>query len=118
MMALAGEVEIVISQIVIEETRRNLAASAPESLPFMEFVLASTPHTIVKPTRAEVLGAMEFTALKDAPIAAAAKVANVDMLVTLDKKHLLGKPELEEFVGAAIVTPGEAVKRIKETGGE
>jgi predicted nucleic acid-binding protein len=118
MMTLAGEIDMVISQIVIEETRRNLAASAPESLPFMEFVLASTPHTIVKPTRAEVLGAMEFTALKDAPIAAAAKVANVDMLVTLDKKHLLGKPELEEFVGAAIVTPGEAVKRIKETGGE
>lgn len=117
MMALSGEIDMVISQIVIEETRRNLVANSPESLPFMEFVLASTPHTIVRPTRADVLNAAEFTALKDAPIAAAAKGAKADLLVTLDKKHLLGRPELVEFVGAPIVTPREAVKRIKETGG-
>lgn len=116
MMALAGEIDMVISQIVIEETRRNLAANAPESLPFMEFVLASMPHTIVRPTKAEVLDAGKLTALKDAPIAAAAKVANADLLVTLDKRHLLGRPKLAKYAGAHIVTPQEAVKRIKGMG--
>jgi predicted nucleic acid-binding protein len=118
MLALSGEIETVISQIVIEETRRNLEVSAPESLPFMEFILASTPFTIVRPTREDVLSAAELTALKDAPIAASAKRAKVDLLVTLDKKHLLYRPELAEYVGASIVTPKDAMKRIKEIRGE
>jgi predicted nucleic acid-binding protein len=48
--------------------------------------------------------------LKDAPIVAAAKKAQADMLVTLDKKHLLGKPELAMYAGMKIVTPKEAIE--------
>jgi predicted nucleic acid-binding protein len=51
--------------------------------------------------------------LKDAPILAAAKQAQVDLLVTLDKKHLLGKPELVAYLGKKIVTPKEAVNYLK-----
>jgi predicted nucleic acid-binding protein len=46
--------------------------------------------------------------LKDAPIIAAAKKGRTDYLVTLDKKHLLEKPELVKFAGIPIVTPKEA----------
>ncbi|MDD2695891.1 MAG: hypothetical protein PHD58_08195, partial [Anaerolineales bacterium] len=61
----------------------------------------------------EVLSAAKQVALKDAPIVAAAKKGEVDLLVTLDKKHLLEKPALAKFVGAEIVTPKEAIGLMK-----
>jgi predicted nucleic acid-binding protein len=78
--AMRGEIELVMSPTVLEETRRNLAESAPRAMPYLEFVLA--------------------------------KRAGVEMLVTLDKKQLLGRPELARFVGADIVTPKEAMARL------
>lgn len=97
---MRGEIELVMSPTVLEETRRNLAESAPRAIPYLEFVLAHLAIEVVRPTK------------KDAPIAAAAKRAVVEMLVTLDKKHLLGRPDLARFIGADIVTPKEAMARL------
>ncbi len=110
--ALRGEVVLVISELVLEETRRNLTQSSPKSVPLLEFVLESIPFEVVRPRKSEVLTASRYTATKDAPIVAAAKYAKFDLLVTLDKKHLLGKPELSRYVGADIVTPHEADERL------
>jgi hypothetical protein len=41
MMTLRGDVDLVVSRIVLEETRRNLAQNAPESLPFWDLVMES-----------------------------------------------------------------------------
>jgi len=114
LMAVRGKIDLVLSRIVIEETRRNLATNAPDCLPFMELILESVPYEIVRPSKEQVIEAGKYTALKDAPIAAAAREANVELLVTLDKKHLLGKPDLVRHVGSDIVTPKEAVRRITE----
>jgi hypothetical protein len=38
----------------------------------------------------------------------------VDLLVTLDKKHLLEKPDLIQYAGIGIVTPKQAVEFIHE----
>jgi predicted nucleic acid-binding protein len=114
MMAVRGEIDLVLSRIVIEETTRNLAANAPECLPFLEFILESVPYEIVQPSKEQVLAAGKYTALKDAPIAAAAREANVELLVTLDRKHLLGRPDLAQHVGSDIVTPKDAVRRLGE----
>lgn len=114
--AMRGDLELVVSPTVLEETRRNLAESAPETLPFLELVLASVSPEVCQPTKTEVLAAAEYTARKDAPIAAAAKRAGVELLVTLDKKHLLGRPALARFVGADIVTPKEAAAKLAEQG--
>ncbi len=111
-MAMRGELDLVLSETVLEETRRNLAESAPDALPFLEFVLASVAHELSQPTREEVLAAAQHAARKDAPIAAAAKKAGVLMLVTLDRKHLLGRPGLARHIGADIVTPKEALARL------
>ena len=112
LMALGGETDLVLSRIVIEETRRNLLESAPESVPVMELVLQSVSHEIIRPSREQVITAAKYTALKDAAIAAAAREAAVDLLVTLDRKHLLGRPDLARHVGADIVMPQEAVRRL------
>jgi len=112
-MVLRGDIDLVLSRLLLEETIRNLAESAPNSLPFLEFVLESVPYEIVRPSKRQVLEAAEYTAFKDAPIVAAAKMAKVELLVTLDKKHLLGRSDLARQVGADIVTPKEAVGRLR-----
>jgi predicted nucleic acid-binding protein len=61
-----------------------------------------------------VIAVAKHVVLKDAPIIAAAKKARADFLVTLDKKHLLGKPELVAFANIPIVTPQEAVEKLRK----
>ena len=109
LMAVRGEVSLVASHLVLEEVRRNLAENAPKALVMFDYLLEILPVEITNPSKAEVLAAGEEVALKDAPIVAAAKKARADMLVTLDKKHLLGKPEVAHYAEMEIVTPQEAV---------
>lgn len=108
-MAIRRELTAVVSPLVLTETRRNLADNAPEHLILLDYVLQNVPFEIVQPTRREVVAATKYAALKDAPIVAAARRARVDFLVTLDKKHLLGRSELAKYTRAEIVTPKEAV---------
>jgi predicted nucleic acid-binding protein len=112
LMGIRGKVTLVISRLVLEETKRNLAESAPEVLPALERLLDNLAYEIVQPSKDEVLAAAKYTALKDAPILAAARAGNVDILVTLDQKHLLRKPDLEDFAHVKIRTPGEAYRAI------
>ena len=111
-MGIRGQVTLVMSRLVLEETRRNLAASAPEGLPALERLLDNLSFEIVQPSRDKVLAAAKYTALKDAPILAAARAGNVDILVTLDQKHLLRKPDLDAYAQAKIRTPGETYREI------
>jgi len=115
LMATRGEIVPVISQFVLTETRRNLAESAPEHLPFLERVIKNIAFEIVQYTKREVMAASKHVVLKDAPILAAARRAKVDLLVTLDKKHLLGRPALAKYARTEIVTPQEAVARLSHT---
>lgn len=112
-MGIRGEITLVVSELVLEETRRNLAQSSPDLLLFLDFAIENIPFEIVRPTKREVLAAAKHVALKDAPILAGAKRAGVDFLASLDKKHILGKPELEDFSGSKIRTPKEVFEQIK-----
>ena len=114
--AARGELTLVVSDLVLEETRRNLAENAPHSLPSFHLIIETVSFELIRPTKREVLDAAKVVVLKDAAILAAAKKAGVDLLVTLDRKHLLGKPALEQFVGVPIVTPKQAVDSLKPLG--
>ncbi len=85
LMAARDEIRMVISELVMEETRCNLDDFAPETLPALERVFDSIDFEIVNPIKDEVLDAAKLVTLKDAPILAAARVAGVDIFVTLDK---------------------------------
>jgi len=111
-MGARGEIVLVLSDYVFEETRRNLGSLSPPKETRLDEIIASAAIEIVEVTRKEVLIAAKIVVLKDAPILAAAKAAKVDMLVSLDKKHLLGRPELVEFLGAGILSPKEAFEQI------
>jgi predicted nucleic acid-binding protein len=104
-----GRLDLVFSAIVIEETRRNLAAKTPRALPFFETFLALELVQVVDPPAALVRQVAVDIALKDAPIVAGAVHAAAKFLATYDRKHLLAQAALiQDRFGITMGTP-EAV---------
>ncbi len=99
---------------MLEEARRNLAAKLPEALHLFEQILELIPFEVVTPTTEEVQVAATYTDYKDAPIVAAAKRAQVDYLTSLDKRHLVGVPEVAHGSGLKIVLPHELLTVIRQ----
>ena len=95
----------VVSQDVLEETRRNLAYNVPAKLPVFERFLSAVPFEVVNPARRSVVGAAKRFAVKDAAIIAAARKAKVDALVTFDAKHLLNNPAVVSYIRAPVLRP-------------
>lgn len=112
--ASRDEVTLIISDVVIEEARRNLGKKAPRAMPSLDQLLESTPFDIVEATHEQVLRAYEYTELKDAPIVAAAIRAGAAYLISLDREHLVGVPEVAMHSGIIIVLPGSFLQIIKD----
>jgi predicted nucleic acid-binding protein len=112
-MGVNQEITIVLSGYVLQETIRNLAQLKQPPLLEFEERLSNAKPEFVEADKQAVLEAGSLIVLKDAPIIAAAKIAKVDMLVSLDRKHILGKPELEKNIKAPIPTPNEVFQRLK-----
>jgi len=62
--ALRGRVTLVLSDLVLEEAKRNAAQTSPESVPLLGLVLARLPLKIVRPRKLDVLAATKATARK------------------------------------------------------
>lgn len=114
-LSAGGELTLVLSHYVLEETRRNLASLKKPKDIDLEYLLSKAKVETINADRNEVLLAAKITVLKDAPVIAAAKKAKVNMLVSLDRKHILDHPELETYINARILTPKEAFQQIKST---
>ena len=108
------QVRLVVSDDVLEETRRNIAYSVPEKLPALERLFYAVPFEVVNPARRSVVGAARRFAVKDAPIVAAARKARVDALVTFDAKHLLNNPAVASYIRAPVIRPQESVELLKK----
>jgi predicted nucleic acid-binding protein len=112
--ALRGTITLVISNLVLEETEENLATKAPKALPAFQQFLNVVPLELIRPTKRQVLHAAQYTAIKDAPIVAAARRARVDYLISLDRRHLVGVPEVARRSGLRIVLPEKFLEEIRE----
>lgn len=116
-LSIQGKVWIVVSQDVLDETRRNIAAKAAEMLDVYDLLLTILDFEMCPvPSLSEVREAEKYVASKDAPIVAAAKKARVDYLITFDKRHLLGNPALASYMGIEILTPKEGLAHILSPG--
>lgn len=104
--AARGEAALVVSDVVIEEARRNLAEKAPAVAPLIDALLKVVPHETAAASAADVRAAEEYTEPKDAPIIAAAIKAQARYLVTLDRVHLLDAEGVAARSGLEIVLPG------------
>lgn len=107
-LAEAGLLRLVVSEEVLVEAERNLAAKLPESLPHYRRWREVCPLEEVPPPPVEaVLRAAEIIHPKDAAILAAAMKAGVDYLVTLDRRHFLDNLEVIQRSGLRIGMPGD-----------
>jgi predicted nucleic acid-binding protein len=104
-----GDLALILSRYVIEETRRNLANKAPRALSYFDLFLAFGHVQLVDPPAALVRQVAADIALKDAPIVAGAVYAAAQFLATYDRKHLLAQAALiRDRFGITVGTP-EAV---------
>ena len=77
---LQGSIALCISNLVLEETKRNLTKNAPEALPSFSIIAELLSAQTTRPTKAEVFRAAKIVHLKDAPIVAAAAKVKADYL--------------------------------------
>jgi uncharacterized protein len=112
---LRGEVQLVISSLVLEETERNLRAKVPAAIPAFEIFQQALAASLVRPTKAAVLRAAKLIAVKDAPIVAAAQRARVPYLASFDQKdlHQHKRLILARF-GVEIVFPTDILEMLRE----
>jgi predicted nucleic acid-binding protein len=107
---LQGSVDLLISDLVLEETKRNLAKNAPEALPYFSLFADLLSLQATRPTKAEVLRAVKIVHLKDAAIVAAAAKVKAKYLATHDVKHLLNHAKaIEQAYGITVLTPAEVL---------
>ena len=117
MMGARGEVELVASPLVLQETERNLYKKAPAGLaPFWELRELFDEH-LVDPPENLVAEVSQHIEPKDAAIVAGAVAAGTVYLVTYDRRHLLGHAEMiHRLYGLAVVTPDEAIAALTGDG--
>jgi len=115
MLTLDYDLTLVVSSVVVEEVTRNLAKKSPDKAALFAEIQQIVNFETVEPEADQVKAASEYTALKDAPIVAAAIVGDCEFLVTYDHKHLLDVPLVTQKSGLRIVTPDVVVKEIQDT---
>lgn len=112
--ASRGACILQISELVIEETRRNLGRHAPAAVPVLERLLQMPCVKQVKdPTTGQVPRVARLVNLKDAPIIAAAMRAKSDFMATHDKELLRQATEVAEAYGVAIVSPADILPTLR-----
>jgi predicted nucleic acid-binding protein len=108
---LAGSITLAISDLVLEETKRNLTKNAPAALPSFTIIADLLAPQAVHPTKAAVFKAAQLVHLKDAPIVAAAAKVKADYLATHDVKHLLTHAHaIEQAYGITVLTPAALLR--------
>jgi predicted nucleic acid-binding protein len=107
---LEGSVALAISDLVLEETKRNLKKNAPLALPYFNLLADLFSPFITNLTKAEILKAAQLVHLKDAAIVAAAAKGKAEYLATHDVKHLLNHAQaIEAAYGIMVIAPAELV---------
>jgi predicted nucleic acid-binding protein len=110
MKGFAGHITLCISDLVLEETKRNLAKNAPLALPYFTIIADLLAASVTRPTKAEVLRAAQIVHFKDAAIVAAAAKGKAEYLATHDVKHLVNHArEIEQAYGITVLTPAEVL---------
>ncbi len=108
-----GLLKLVVSDQVFEEVERNLQEKAPAALSaFDKFRRALNWEILPYPSRELVIEAAAHIAPKDAPILAAAMMANPQRLITLDVRHFKTEQVLS-YSNLVIQTPGELLLDIR-----
>jgi predicted nucleic acid-binding protein len=111
-----GRCYLLISDLVLEETLRNLAKKGPMGLPaFEEFVRWSGVQMLPDPPLDRVLEVARLVEFKDAPIVAGALQGRATLLATHDARHLLHKAEhIRTTFAFEVLSPGDVLQLLRD----
>lgn len=110
----AQVLQMVVSRQVLIEADRNFAAKFPQWVGrFRQFMHNLAPLMVEDPTPESMEKAATIVDRKDAPILAAAQNANVDFLITLDKRHFLN-PKTRQKVMLQVASPIEFLQSFEK----
>ena len=108
---LQGEISVLVSTVVLDELVRTIRTKLPNALPALERLLTSVPPEVVAdPSEEQVLEACSIVNVGDAPILAAAVLADPDFFVTGDMGYFQDNPEKVHYAGPPIVTPAQFLR--------
>lgn len=115
-LAARDAIQVVISQQIVEEIKRNLSKKYPELLDLFPSLLTKAGIEVVEDaSQSTVEEVVEYLPYPpDAAVLAAALEAQVDCFVTGDKKHFLSKPEIEDQAGLSILSPRDFLQCVKQ----
>lgn len=118
-LLLLGEsdhIKVTISEQVVTETERAIARKVPLAInDLREAILASKARILRDPSPDEVIAHSKLISHSaDVPILLAAMQAEVDYLVTLNRKHFIDDPDVAQGSGLRIGTPGDALRWVRD----
>ncbi len=115
-MAETSLISIVISEQVIAETEYALARKAPQALIYFREAVRLTNILIVRdPSRQDLAAYQDIIRdPTDVPIVVAAMRAEVDFLVTLNRRHFIDDPQVAARSGLRIGTAGDALAWVRD----
>lgn len=116
LLAEADQISITVSEQVITETERALARKLPRALGYYREAVRSSGLRIVHdPSPQQVQAHRAVIAhAADVPIVVAAIKADVDYLVTFNRRHFIDDPGVTAGAGMPIGTPGDALAWVRE----
>lgn len=118
LLAEIGAISIVVSEQVVAETERAIARKEPTALAYYRRALKQAVDRITRdPSPAAVRdheGIIQHQA--DVSIVVAAMQADVDYLVTHNRRHFIDDRQVAERSGLDIGTPGDAIDWLRTRG--
>ena len=116
LLAEAGSICITISEQVVTETERAVARKVSQALPYYRQALRATSLRIVRdPSPEEVAFHADIIShAADVPIVVAAMNAQVDYLVTFNRRHFIDDASVAARSGLRIGTPAEGLAWVRE----
>lgn len=109
-----GTIELAISELILEEVRRNLAGNSPASLPAFEAFVASAPWNIIDPDRTLVQTLSKYTPLADAAVVGAALRSRAHWLVSYDAKNLMCDAYVRTRLRVTLLGSSAALRRLRK----
>jgi len=109
LLGIDHPVELVTSNYVLGETRRNLSEKAPLSMPDIDAFLTIGIFELSDPPSQLVLDVAEVIEPKDAAIVAGALAAKCGWIATFDRKHLLSEAVAIHRLWDLVVDEPEAI---------
>ena len=109
-----GHAKPVGSQRVLLEAERNIRNKLGDEalLQFYREVAALDLELVEPPTAQEIAAQSQIIDPKDAHVLAATLKGGVEVLLTLDRKHLLTPSLLKAHLPFQIMTPGDFLRRL------